>query len=230
MAANSLENRVNGRKEGFLAKLGYGSVMAGATYAAYKAFGLLDGAFPTLAFPLGRGLEDTITKKGTTMKNMAEESIIGLGYTPALYATVKAIEHAPEALGITGSLGQALTVGALTLPAIPLLNAVYYGLDHLVKKRTFKGMGQYFKDNYWEGTKKSLKYIGLIDAATFALSVGVPTMTPDLIPIFAGLEVAYRMALGPAAKKIGEGYKKFVSYFRPNRYGMNPYTAAKPAH
>ena len=227
----NLEQKVNGRKEGFLAKLGFGGVMAGATYAAYKGFGLLDGAFPTLAFPLGRALEDTLTKKETTMKDMAEESIIGLGYTPALYGTVKAIEVAPEMLGITSKLGEGLTVAALTLPAIPVLNAVYYALDHLVKKKTFRGMYKHFKDNYWDSTLRSMKYVGLIDAATFGLSVAVPAMAPYLIPIFAGLEVAYRMALGPASKKIGEAYKKFVSYFRPNKYpGYNPYATAKPSH
>jgi hypothetical protein len=81
------------------------------------------------------------------------------------------------------------------LPLIPALNAVYYPVKYIVDNKTFKGVGQDFKKNYWQGTKKSLFYLGIPDAMAVGASVAYPVLMPYLFPILAGFEVAFRIVL-----------------------------------
>ena len=232
--ASPLENIVNeaehAAKSGLYAAA-TGATIAGATTGAAAltgswATGITDAAAPVLAFPLGRMLEDRLAGRAPApMKEYFKESLIGLAYAPFLYGAVKAIEHAPELLGITGAtniLGyaipnSALAMGALTFPAIPLLNAAYYPIKYFLDNKTFKGFGKYIKEHFWTGTRRSL-YLGLLEAPLIALAVSNPAVIPFLVPIFAGLEVGYRLAL--STDKL-----KYAKLLNPSTYipdSLNP--------
>lgn len=221
-------------KEGFSAAA---NALAGsaAIGASASLFGL-DGLVTALSFPLGGMIEQKIRADGKgkfTSKNFRDESIAGALFTPALWYTIKGIQNVPKAYGldsIVEILGasiptSAIAIGALSLASIPLLNAVYYPIKYLIDKKSFKGMGKDFKENYWSGTKRSLRYLGLPTAAAVAASSTVPFLAPYLFPILAGLEIAYRVVL--SKEKLD--YSKLLNPFSYIPNFSNPFYLASGA-
>ena len=187
-----------------LRKVGYSALAVGGTAAATIPFGW-DGFFIPAGFIGGGFLEDSLSKepKGFTSKDAAKEAGAGLAFAPAVWSTLKTIElNSIKQFGsnvvnvLSYPISQAgLVAGALTFASIPVLNAIYYPIKHIFDKGTFKGIGEYFRENYWKGTKRSLFYLGLPSAAVVGLATANLIAPYLLFPIYAGLEVAFRLAL-----------------------------------
>lgn len=205
------------------------SIGAAAIGTSYALFGT-PGLFISSLSPLSGKIVNSMAGQEFKSRNFRDETIGGLLTTPIVVYTFDAIKNIPRYLGIDGVVNvfgnyipaYSLAVGGLTLAAIPLYNAITYPLKYLIKNKSFRGFGKYFKENYWKDTKKALGYLGLPAAAAVALSATIPSVVPFLLPVYFGLGVAYR-AITSGLKL---DYKKFFDFINPFKHTKTP----KPAY
>jgi len=193
-------------------------VGTGAIAGASYLFGL-DGLSIASSFPIGGKIESGLAGKEFKTKNFRDEAITGTLFTPHSYYGIGAVKEIPAAMGLDAMAG-GLVAGGLTMGAlVPVLNAGYYGLDYLVKNKTFKGMGKYFKENYYPGFKKSLP-LNIIASAAVGATYAMPVLAPYLFPFMAVANVLYRVLLSTEKTK---EYKKlfYPSTYLPN--SINPF-------
>lgn len=217
--------------EGIL-KTPFNVAVGSAVLAGAYALGGLDWLVTTASFQIGAFIENRLikekkneekdkAKKPYTSSTFANEAIGGLGFTVPLVYGVNFERALPQALGIDGLVNilgysvpaAALAVGGLTFATIPLFNLVYYPITHLAHKKTFKGMGEDLKKNYWKDLPRSMA-LGIPWAAAVAASVAMPAWYPFLFPVLAGFEVAYRLVLS----REDLDYKKLAKYANPLYY------------
>ena len=138
-------------------------IAAGAIGASTALFGM-DGLSVSSSFPAGRAITEFTRKDGKgklTTENLRDESIAGALFTPAVVYGVEAVKNIPKAFGLEGMvtdvLGYSVPVAPLVvggmagLALTPVLNALYYPLQYLIQNKKFKGMGEDFKKNYFNG-------------------------------------------------------------------------------
>lgn len=202
------------------------AAIGAATYL-YNIGGLVTAA----SFPIGRKISDGLAGIVTKIKDYRDEALVGLGLTPAIYTGLEILKQIPNVFGldsiITNILGysipltSSLTAAGLTFGILnPLLNALYYPLDYLIKNKKISGIGKYFKDNYVQGLKDTLP----LNIATSALvgisyAIGVPTLY--LLPLFAIAGVGYRILLKRRERKIEYKRLLYPSTYLPN--SLNPF-------
>ncbi len=207
---------------GGLANFALGSSLIAGTYLIGGADWLVTSA----AFPIGRKIKDSISGIETKMKDYRNESIIGAAIAPPIWGLVNTIKQVPNAFGLDTLTGS-FVVGGLTFGLLnPLINALYYPLDHLVKKRTFKGMGEYFKENYWKDLKRTFPLSALTSVAV-GLNYALPAFSPYLFPFLAASSVLYKILLTKS-----EGKTEYKRLFYPSTYlpnSLNPFYLAEGA-
>jgi len=217
--------------EGIL-KTPFNLALGSAAIAGSYMLGGLDWLVTTASFPIGAFIEKRLikekkdeekgkAKKPYTSRIFANEAIGGLGFTVPLIYGVNFERALPQALGIDGLVNvlgysvpaAALAVGGLAFATIPLFNLVYYPITHLAHKKTFKGMGEDLKKNYWKDLPRTMA-LGIPYAAAVAASVAMPSLYPLLFPVLAVFEVAYRIFLS----REDLDYKKLAKYANPFYY------------
>src|SRR3989338_3498595 len=215
--------------EGIL-KTPFNLALGSAAIAGSYMLGGLDWLVTTASFPIGAFIENKIVKEKKEEKKkpkpyssglFAKESIGGLGFTVPLVYGVNYERALPQALGIDGLVNvlgysvpaAALAVGGLAFATIPLFNLAYYPITHLAHKKTFKGMGEDLRKNYWKDLPRTM-VLGIPWAAAVAASVAMPACYPFLFPVLAGFEVAYRLVLS----REDLDYKKLAKYANPLYY------------
>lgn len=191
----------------------------GAIAAATGLFGL-DGLILASSFPIGRAIHEHSKADGKgkfTSGNFRDESISGAIFTGLAKYGVDATLQVPKAFGLEGTvtniLGHSLSTGALAVGAAtglvlnPLLNAVYYPLQYLIQKKTFKGMGEDFKKNYVNSLIRTAP-LSVITSIAVGLTYAMPTFfAPLLFPYFALSGLVYRVLMSPekiSYKKLGK--------------------------
>lgn len=183
-------------------------IAAGAIGASTALFGI-DGLSVSSSFPAGRAVTEFTRKDGKgklTTANLRDESIAGALFTPAVVYGVEAVKNIPKAFGLEGMVTDImgysvpvapLVVGGVTgLALTPILNALYYPLQYLIQNKKFKGMGEDFKKNYFNGLVKTAPLTALASAAV-GISYAMPVLAPYLFPALAALNIGYMVLLSP---------------------------------
>jgi len=183
-------------------------IAAGAIGASTALFGM-DGLSVSSSFPAGRAVTEFTRKDGKgklTTANLRDESIAGALFTPPLWYGIEAVKQVPKAFNLDdivtfNILGNSLSispvVAGLTFGVLtPTLTALYYPLQYLIQNKKFKGMGEDFKKNYFNGLIKTAPLTALASAAV-AASYAMPVFAPYLFPALAALNIGYRVLLSP---------------------------------
>ena len=90
-----------------------------------------------------------------TPGNLLESAAIGTAITGPLEAMFSAVNKIP----LNTPLDYVAKAGVWGGIVYPIFNGMYLPVAYLIRNRTFKGMGNYVRENYWPILKKSMKYI-----------------------------------------------------------------------
>jgi len=200
----------------------------GAIAGATALFGL-DGLVTAASFPIGAKISYGLSGKEFKTNNFRDEAIAGALFTPPLWYGVQAVKHVPKALGLEGTVANILgatvpispfVVGGLTAGLLgPVLSALYFPLQYVIKNKKFSGLTKDFRENYWSGLKRNLPNT-LLSSAAVGLSYAIPALAPYLFPALAVSSVLYRMMMSTEGKV---EYKRLLypSTYLPNF--INPF-------
>ena len=196
----TLESVIN--ESSHLIKAGLqGAAAAGMPWMLSQSFpkAALDVGTWTAANIAGDAISNYKKGKKTTMGDVANSSAVATATSMPLHYMFNAINKIPLD-GIAGYVGRAAALGGI---AYPLFNGMYLAADYIIKKRTFKGIGRYLKDNYWPLLKQAWKYV-----LPFSL-LNVFTMPAWLqIPIGSAITTLYVMLKGARKEDIKEHEKR----------------------
>lgn len=209
------------------------SVIGAGALAASTLIGGLDTFVTAASFPVGQKLSNGLKGKPFTTSEFRDQSLFGLAFSPLSYYGINGVKEIPKAFGlentVTDILGYSvpvspLLVGGLTAAAlVPAITALYYPLEHLFLKKTFKGMLEHTKKNFYKGLKGTLPLTIALSAAV-GISYAMPVFAPYLFPFNALANVLYKVLLSK-----GEGKMEYKRLFYPSTYlpnFLNPFYMA----
>src|SRR3989344_5867158 len=93
--------------------------------------------------------------KKYTAGSLLESAAIGTAITAPLEAMFGIVNKMP----LNTPLDYIAKAGVWGGIVYPVFNGLYLPTAYLIRNRTFKGMGNYVRENYWPILKKSMKYI-----------------------------------------------------------------------
>ena len=189
--------------EGVVNDLIYGAktfANMGLAIGAPLAFGQAFPAMKTDAYVLSgaqvAGDATTARKRGEkyTSLNSLESSLQGIALTPLAAHPKFGIFPLINKIPTDDLLGY-ITKGAVWGGvAYPIWMGAYQVADYLIKKRTFKGLGTYLKQEYWPALKKAWKTL-------YPISLLNIFFAPLAWQIPIGAALSYALALFGAPKK-----------------------------
>lgn len=117
-------------------------------------------------------------------KSARQESMVGAAFAAFAHYTMQAI-----------SAASAYARAALVLPWQAAANAYYMTTDHLVKEKSFRGLGKKFKEHYMPALKKVIKWLAIPTFFTTYLPV------PWQVPSIAAQSFVFRKYIMPSKKE-----------------------------
>lgn len=182
---------------------------AAAISGATALFGL-DGLLIASSFPIGSAIVEYARKDREgkfTSANFRDDSIAGALFAPLAWYGITATKLFPKlfeldslvtnVFGYSVPLVSSLAIAGLAgLVLTPALTAVYYPLQYIIRNKTFKGLGEDLKKNYFKGLVKAAP-LTAITATAIGASYALPFLAPYLFPYLAVSNIAYRILLSP---------------------------------
>lgn len=186
------------------------------------------------AFPTGEKISRGLIGKELPSADFRDQGFLGALFAPINYAGITAVKELPKAIGLDSivtnlfgysvPLTSSLVAGALTAGVLgPAFVGIYYPLEYLITKKTFKGMWAYTKKKFYTGLMDTIP-LNIFAGAAVATTYVFPALAPLLFPAFAIGTIIYKMKLAKTEGKIDYKRAFYPSTYLPTNLtkALNP--------
>lgn len=221
---SGLQNMFNETSDA-LRFIGNTAITAGAIGAAtyfYNIGGLITAGAFTAARKIGNDLRGIETK----IKDLRDASIIGAGFTPALYTGVEIFKQIPKVFGLDRIVTNiasysvpwvsSLAATGLTFAILnPLLTALYHPWSYIVTNKKISGVVKDFKDNYIKSLKNTWDVNAFLSIATgVAYATALPTLYLLLVYALGTIWYALKLSKGEGKTEYKRLFSTVVEPFK----------------